>query len=369
MSQKLEYELVGRSDASQVMGKAANEADKLAKKLKDSFDFKGALMGAFVGALGAAALLDKAIQTITDGFKEMGDVADQAEKAGISGADFDRLSFAAKQAGVSTTSLSKGIRELRFSIKDAMSDTRKMDMITKGLGFSEEEVRKGNVSSIDIMTRLGQAIASQESDTTKLAIANAFLGEKLANDLLPILQSIGSDPHIFDGLNTASEEMYKKADKLAEKWEKVYHNIKRVTTEMIVGVFEHPERFLTGGMSGYGETQSDRELRMAETERLKKKYGYVDPNKPPEQDFGALVELANKQKEKTKTKENTMDGGLGGSMGNAPTSGVIGVGNNAQFTLMESQLATLEQIRDAIDKLGTPGYMNTDFTKQEYPTV
>ena len=258
---------------------------------------------------------------------------------------------------------------MRFTIKDAMNDTKKMDMITKGLGFSEDEVRKGNVSSIDILTRLGQAIASQESDTNKLAIANAFLGEKLANDLLPILQSIGSDPHIFDGLNTASEEMYKKADRLAEKWEKVWHNIKRVSTAVVVRMFENPETFLSGGQSGYGPTSTDRELAKKDFEAMKKKM-YQDPEeKKNQQDFGALVDLANKQKEKTKTKENTMDGGLGGSMSNAPTSGVIGVGNNAQFTLMESQLATLEQIRDAIDRLGVPQGMNTDFTKPEYPTA
>jgi hypothetical protein len=366
-NQQLGFDVVGKSNAAEVMGKAGKEADKLANKLKNAFDIKGALTGAFIGAFGAAALLDKAINTITESFKEMADIADQSEKAGISGAEFDKLSFAAKQAGVSTSMLSKGIRELRFTIKDAMTDTQKMQLLTKGLGFSEEEVRKGNVSQIDILMRLSRAIASQENDTTKLAIANVFLGDKLANDLLPILQQIGSDPHIFDGLNTASEELYKKADKLSEKWEKVWHNIKQVTTATVVRMFEHPETFLTGGMSGIGETKSDREIRMAETERLKKKYGYVDDKKPKEEDFGALVELANKAK--GTAPKNTIAGDTGGSMGNTPTSGVIGVGNNAQFTLMESQLATLEQIRDAIDRLGTPQGMNTDFTKQELPTA
>jgi hypothetical protein len=48
---------------------------------------------------------------------------------------------------------------------------------------------------------------------------------------------------------------------------------------------------------------------------------------------------------------------------------VIGVGNNATNLIMEEQLDTLKQIKEAIDRLGTPGYMNTDFTKQQYPTV
>ena len=56
-------------------------------------------------------------------------------------------------------------------------------------------------------------------------------------------------------------------------------------------------------------------------------------------------------------------------MSNGPTSGVIGVGNNAQFTLMEQQLDTLKEIRDSIDRLGTPAGMNTDFTKESYQNI
>jgi hypothetical protein len=66
---------------------------------------------------------------------------------------------------------------------------------------------------------------------------------------------------------------------------------------------------------------------------------------------------------------NTIANSLGASMGNGPTSGVIGVGNNAQFTLMEEQLDTLKAIRDSIDKLGMPQGMNTDFTKESYQNI
>jgi imidazolonepropionase-like amidohydrolase len=67
--------------------------------------------------------------------------------------------------------------------------------------------------------------------------------------------------------------------------------------------------------------------------------------------------------------DNTIANSLGASMGNGPTSGVIGVGNNATFSLMEEQLDALKQIKDAIDRLGPISPMNTDFTKPEYPTA
>jgi hypothetical protein len=73
--------------------------------------------------------------------------------------------------------------------------------------------------------------------------------------------------------------------------------------------------------------------------------------------------------QKTVKNDNTIANSLGASMGNGPTSGVIGVGNNAQFTLMEEQLDALKSIKDAIDRLGPISPMNTDFTKPEYPTA
>ena len=369
MAQELGFNVVGKSNASEVMGKAGQEADKLRKKLAQAFDFKGALVGAFIGAFGAAALLDKAINTITDSFKGMADVADQAGKAGISAAEFDKLSFAAQDAGVSTSVLSKSIRELRFMMKDALTDTKKMTLLTEGLGFSEDEVRSGQVKSIELFQRVAQAIATQETDTQKLAIATAFFGDKVANDMLPVLESIAKNPDIFKGLVTGSEEAYQAADKLDTKMAKLWHNIKNniglalvkfdewnaKTNEVLTPELRKTFEGMTGGslISGtLGTFPTETTVAPATAQASK-----VNAQ--------AIIDA----QQKAVKNDNTIANSLGASMGNAPTSGVIGVGNNAQFTLMEEQLTTLKEIRDNIDKLGTPQGMNTDFTKQELPTV
>jgi len=68
--------------------------------------------------------------------------------------------------------------------------------------------------------------------------------------------------------------------------------------------------------------------------------------------------------QKTVKGDNTIANSLGASMGNGPTSGVIGVGNNAQFTLMEEQLTTLKGIKEGIDRLAPASAVDTDFTKE-----
>ena len=371
-NQQLGFDVVGRSNASEVMGKAGQEADKLRKKLANAFDFKNALVGAFIGAFGAAALLDKAINTITESFKGMADVADKAGKAGISAAEFDKLSFAAQDAGVSTSVLSKSIRELRFMMKDALTDTKKMTLLTQGLGFAEADVRSGNIKSIEVFQRVAQAISTQETDTQKLAIATAFFGDKVANDMLPVLEAIGKNPDIFKGLLTASEETYKAADALDTKFLKLWTNIKTgvaISTLAIIDQVGKQKDIYSDFFSWLWENSP--------TGYFGEKMGFSNPFESKPETATTSTAQASKvnaqaiidAQQKTVKNDNTIAGSLGASMGNGPTSGVIGVGNNAQFTLMEEQLDTLKAIRESIDRLGTPQGMNTDFTKESYQNI
>jgi len=370
MAQQLGFEVVGKSNASEVMGKAGQEADKLRKKLAEAFDFKGALVGAFVGAFGAAALLDKAINTITESFKGMADVADQAGKAGISAEEFDKLSFAAQDAGVSTQILSKSIRELRFMMKDALTDTNKMTLLTQGLGFSEEEVRSGQVKSIELFQRVAQAIATQETDTQKLAIATAFFGDKVANDMLPVLETIAKNPDIFKGLITGSEEAYKKIDDLDTKFAKLEHNIQRSLMLGTVAVADHVEKRYNIYSKFFSWLWEN-----SPTGFVGEKLGMSNPfenvSKISASPATAQASKVNAQaiidaQQKAVKNDNTI---AGSSPINGPASGVIGVGNNAVNLIMEEQLDTLKQIKEGIDKLGPVLPMNTDFTKQQYPTA
>lgn len=371
-NQQLGFDVVGRSNASEVMGKAAKEAEKLRDKLNKAFDLKGALTGAFIGAFGAAALLDKAINTITESFKTMADIADQSGKAGISSEEFSKLSFAASDAGVSTSVLSKSIRELRFMMKDALTDTKKMTLLTEGLGFSEADVRSGNIKSIEVFQRVAQAISTQETDTQKLAIATAFFGDKVANDMLPVLEAIGKNPDIFKGLLTASEETYKAADVLDTKFLKLWTNIKTgvgIATIAIADQVGKQKDVYSRFFSWLWEHSP--------TGYFGEKMGFSNPFESKPETTNASTAQTSKinaqaiidAQQKTVKNDNTIANSLGASMGNGPTSGVIGVGNNATFSLMEEQLVTLKEIRDNIDRLGTPQGMNTDFTKPEYPTV
>ena len=357
MAQELGFNVVGKSNAAQVMGQAGKEADKLAKKIKHAFDFKSAIIESMLSAFGAAAVIDKIITSITEGISHMAKAKQESEKAGMDPSEFDKLAIVAEKSGVSMESLSKAIRQLKVGMKDAMVDANKMTMFTKGLGLAEEDLRNGKVKTIDIVTRVAQVIANEENESRKLAIATAFLSDKFANELLPTLEKVGNNPDIFKGLNTASDFAYEKADRVYEKWSKIWQIISQSLAVGTMNFIENPFGQNPSGQPLFGRSISADEERKRQFEALKK--ASEGPDQKSQEASQAIIDADNKSKK----NDNTIANSLGASMGNAPTSGVIGVGNNAIFSLMEEQLTTLKGIKDGIDRLAPAGAVDTDFTK------
>jgi hypothetical protein len=263
-------------------------------------------------------------------------------------------------------------------MKDALNDTNKMEQLTKNLGFAEEDVRSGKVKSIDIFNRVAQAIGTQTNDTQKLAIATAFFGDKVANDMLPVLETIAKNPDIFKGLVTGTEEAYKKIDELDTRFQKFWHNIKRGVAESLTGQDQFYSNAAKAGMTKEEAMRLRSMMGIAGDVSL---FSAMNQNDAVNSAFGksnapAVAQVTKAQADaiaassnKTVKGDNTIANSLGASMGNGPTSGVIGVGNNAMSLIMQDQLDTLKQIKESIDRLGTPQGMNTDFTKQQYPAV
>ena len=182
MGQKLEYELKGKSDVDQVTGRAKKSVDALGSSFKKAgTDIANRLAGMFA----ATVLFDKALGFVTNTFKELGEVADQVDRSGLTAEQFQALAYAAQQSGVSVSALAKATRQLRVDMAEAAAGTGKKVEMFKALGISLEQLKSGDASAVFLA--IAQALAGSADDSERLLITTAFFGDKIGNDILPML--------------------------------------------------------------------------------------------------------------------------------------------------------------------------------------
>jgi hypothetical protein len=182
MAQKLEYELKGKSDVEQVTGRAKKSVDSLGESFKKAGkDIGNKLAGMFA----ATVLFDKALGFLTGTFKELGNVADQVDRSGLSAEQFQGLAFAAQQSGVSVSALAKATRQLRVDMAEAAAGTGKKVEMFKALGISIDQLKSGDATAVFLA--IAKAMEGSADDSERLLISTAFFGDKIGNDILPML--------------------------------------------------------------------------------------------------------------------------------------------------------------------------------------
>jgi len=182
MSQKLEYELKGKSDVEQVTGRAKKSVETLGESFKKAGDdIVKKLTGMFAGAV----LFDKALNFVTSTFSDLDKVADQVDRSGLSADQFQQLAWAAKMSGVEVSVLAKATRQLRVDMAEAANGTGKKVEMFKALGISMEQLKSGDATSVFLA--ISAAMAGGADDSERLLITTALFGDKIGNDIMPML--------------------------------------------------------------------------------------------------------------------------------------------------------------------------------------
>ena len=86
--------------------------------------------------LGVGELVSRFSEFAKGALEAGADLAEMAERTGVSVEELQGLSYAAKQSGVSTETLEKGIRKLQQTITSAAQGSAKAQATLKALGVS-----------------------------------------------------------------------------------------------------------------------------------------------------------------------------------------------------------------------------------------
>jgi hypothetical protein len=346
MARKLELELQAKSNADVVLNRVQ----------KASENFASDLTKRFTSAFGAMALLDKGLALVEQGihfaansFKKYADIADQAQKSGMDGEDFQRLAAAAEEAGVSIQTVTKAARELRIMMKDAASGNQLAIDKLKALGFTDEQIRSGTIKTTDVFLQLANAMESAGSDADKLAILTAVFGDKVATDLLPLLdQTRAKLRETFGSTPVMSNETLQQMDNMMDKLTRFYHMLEFIGAS---AVYEH---LFGRGAGGAGSRVMT---------------GIFAPTFLPSLIFGQEylnAKTNGQQPTGTDTGPSANSAALtalGSKIGEASMgSGVIGVGASPQVAAIQESNTLLASIDSKMGDL-VKGSIDTDFTK------
>lgn len=169
----------------------------------------------------AALTTSSAAQFVQRNLEAAGSLGDLAEQAGVTTGFLQAMQSAAAQTGLSADEAQKGLGKLTATIGEAArgSDTAVKAFRAAGVGVLD---LGGKVRSTEaVLMDLADVIARTEDPQRRAAIANDFLGEKLARKFLPALSGGSAELRKFiDNARAAghilSDDMVKSADAAAD---------------------------------------------------------------------------------------------------------------------------------------------------------
>jgi hypothetical protein len=362
MSQKLEYELKGKSDVEQVTGRAKKSVETLGQSFKKAGDD---IIKKFTGMFAGAVLFDKALNLITGTFRELGEVADQVDRSGLSSDQFQRLAYAAQQSGVSISVLAKATRQLRVDMAEAAAGTGKKVEMFKALGVSMEQLKSGDATAVFIA--IAQAMADSSDDSERLLIATSLFGDKIGNDIIPLLgnfeklqRDIANAPIVDaktlkligdynDGVDRLNSGLKVMIANLFGVYDAYYKWSSKVAEDIASGMFGILNKFGIGGAASNAVTNM---MPLTPLGFAAVKSGLADGNvKPtaaasttPSGDRAkAILDVIKSGQKTERDKAADTKGQGGGTTATSVSGNVIGVGQNPVVTAIHEQTELAKQ--------------------------
>jgi hypothetical protein len=190
MSLGLEFNISARDQASAAVETVNKKIKDFGKDVAKSFlSFAAPLTLLQTGISYVGDQIEEYKQKVKEATENAAKLKDEAADIGVSVEVWQRLKGAADESGIAVAKVGKLYNEAVRLIdqgKDPLSDASRT--LRDALGFAAEDVAKGNIEAIEVINRMGKAIAGATSETDAMKIATALLGETMAKELLPALR-------------------------------------------------------------------------------------------------------------------------------------------------------------------------------------
>lgn len=205
----------------------------LGKLRKESESFGDQLTKKLAGAFTAMALFDRGVSYAIRTFEKFADISDKAERAGINSEDFQRIGYAAELSGSSMEAAAKAMREIRNATADAAAGSKKATDALIALGFTREEITKGDIKSTDVLLKLALAYKAAGSDAAKFGVATSILSTRTASEMMPLLSTSQAELQGAMGRDVASQAVVDQMKAVADQAKMASQALEMFTIELM----------------------------------------------------------------------------------------------------------------------------------------
>jgi len=171
---------------------ARNKVEQFRKNTQQNFT---KMAGGLGGALSVGAIGGGIFDTINKGDQ----IGDLAERFKIGTTALQQFGYAGELSGTSMETVAKSLQKLRGASADAISNGGQLLQYFNDIGISQEQLQ--NMSTEELFLTVADAIANCSTESDKMTLATAMFGEKVASEMLPMLDK-GKDG-ILELANTA----------------------------------------------------------------------------------------------------------------------------------------------------------------------
>jgi len=244
MSNSLEFSINAKDNTSSVVDTVNKKINGFGTDLaKMAIGIAGpmALVQAGIGAIGNA--IDEYREKIAEAIKFGAELPNQAKALNISVEEYQRLGSAAEAAGVGIDSLAQAYVEVRKAIDAAKDPASSQAAALQALGFAAADIAAGAIKPIEVIERLGRAMATGADDATQFKIASGLLGASVEK-LIPILRKAQEASQGYTDAGdvlTEDEAAVLRESEMLEKKEELQDKVKKAREKAREKIFEGPQ--------------------------------------------------------------------------------------------------------------------------------
>jgi hypothetical protein len=246
MSNSLEFSINAKDNTSKVVDTVNKKINNFGSDLaKMALGVAGpmALVQAGISAIGNA--IEEYKQKVAEAIKFGAELPNQAKALNISVEEYQRLGSAADAAGVGINEVAQAYVEVRKAIDAAKDPTSSQAAALKALGFAAEDISAGVVKPIEVIERLGRAMATGADDATQFKIASGLLGSSVEK-LIPILRKAQEATQGYTDAGdvlTEEEAAILREDEMNTKKKELQDKVQKAREKARDKIVENPERF------------------------------------------------------------------------------------------------------------------------------